>query len=114
MSENISPLPPQMPPPPPSAFSRGVTLLLIVAVSFAVTYMFYTELIADDMSLKRDSEVETFINCLYLSVLITAGSSVDKFEGNSILSRVVIMFHCFLSLIVKLFIITLPLSKASE
>ena len=109
MSEGISPLPTPEPPPPPSAFATGFTLLLAIVVSFALIYMFYTEFIADDLLLKRDSEVETFINCLYLSVFITAGSSVAKFEGKSILSRAVTTLHCFVSLIIRIFIMTSPL-----
>lgn len=109
MSEGISPLPPPIPPPPPSAFSRGFNLLLAIVSSFAVIYMFYTEFIADDLSLKRESKVETFMNCLYLSVFITSGSSITKFDGKSVLSRAVTTFHCLISLIVKIFIMTLPL-----
>jgi hypothetical protein len=109
MSQEISPLPTPVPPPPKSAFVRGFNIVVAMVVSFAMVYMFYTEFIADDLLLKRDTEVETFINCLYLSVFITAGSSVAKFEGKSILSRAVTTLHCFVSLIVRIFIITLPL-----
>jgi hypothetical protein len=34
---------------------------------------------------------------------------VAKFEGKSILSRAVTTLHCFVSLIVRIFIMTLPL-----
>lgn len=109
MLEEGQPLPAQIPAPPPSAFSRGIAYLTTLVIGFAATYMFYTFYVADDLSLKRDSEFETLANCIYLAVFLTAGTSVSKFEGKSILSRAVTTLHCVLSLIVRVFIITLPL-----
>jgi hypothetical protein len=102
--------PPSSPPAPPkTAFVRGVTLLLAVAFGFSLVYLFYTVFVDDDLSLRRESYVETLINCVHLSVLITAGSAAVKFEGKSVLARAVVTTHSLVSLVSKVFVVTLPL-----
>ena len=112
MSE-ARPLPPieSLPRPEASAFVTGMQLILVMTFGFSVVYFVYTELLGDDFLMKRDSFVETFMNCMFLSCFITAGSSVTTFDGKSVISRAVLTIHCLLSMVVKVFIITTATSK---
>ena len=87
-------------------FQTSVKFYFFVTMSYAVIYFLYTTLLANDYALARESTSDTIVNCFFTAAFVSAGSTPTELEHKSSLARLVLASHVTLSVILRVWMIT--------